>query len=409
MIARLRSLLLRLAPGRLRRAFEGFWTVPLAVAAVGPAAVALLDLAPTPGVRIIDALDAVPRERADGVLGLVAGAVLSVASIVFSLSFVALSATAGALSPRMLDFVIRDRAMQLLIGGALGAFLFAGVVMLTGEARDAWRQALAAALSLGWAALVLATVVIFAHRMTRVIRPDEMVARRGDAFRAAVLRQCETPTGCAAATPSAAAALERAMAAARPLRVRAGGYAGSIDLAGLVAFAAARDAAIRLDALPNDYLLPGAAWGAAIGVDPDCDDALQAMLGMTDRRAPATGPIYEAQTLSEAALRALSPGINDPATGMACADRLFEGIVLCAVNEAPVRALADGQGRVRLLRACYGVSEMLETAAAPILHYGRDDPAIRAHLARLTGVLVEAARRPDDRAAAEAFLRRINA
>jgi uncharacterized membrane protein len=409
MLARLRSLLLRLVPGRLRRAFEGFWTVPLAVAALGPAAVVLLDLAPAPGFAIIDALDAIPAGRADDVLGLVAGAVLSVASIVFSLSFVALSATAGALSPRMLDFVIRDRAMQFLIGGALGAFLFAGVVMLTGEARDAWRQALAAALSLGWAALVLATVVIFAHRMTRVIRPDEMVARRGDAFRAAVLRQCDAPAGCAAAAPAAAAALARAMAAARPLRARAGGYVGSADLAGLVAFAAARDGAIRLDARANDFLLPGAVGGAALGLDPDGDAALEAMLGMTERRAPADGPIYEAQALSEAALRALSPGINDPATGMACADRLFEGIVLCAANDPPARALADGEGRARLLRACYGVAEMLESAAAPILRYGRDDPAIRAHLARLTGVLVEAARRPDDRAAAEAFLRRIGA
>jgi uncharacterized membrane protein len=400
----LRSFLLQLIPGRLRRAFEGFWTTPLMLASLGLVAAAGLDALPAPGFAIGAALDAIPPERADAVLSLVAGAVLTVASIVFSLAFVALSATAGSLSPRMIDFVIRDRAMQFLIGGALGAFLFSGVAILTGAEREAWRQALAAVVSLTWATLVLATVVIFAHRMTRILRPDEMVASRGDAFVAAIRRQIAAPNGCRAADASAASALERAMATARPLRAAHAAYVGAIDHAGLVALAAGHDGAIRIDVLPNDYLPPGAPFGFALALDSEQDQTIEAMLGLTDRREPTGDAIYEAQALSEAALRALSPGINDPATGMACADRLFEGMILCAMGEAPPEALTDEDGRARLLRRRYGVAEMLDAAAAPILHYGREDPAIRRHLARLARALADATRRPGDEAAARRFL-----
>ncbi|PIP97443.1 MAG: hypothetical protein COW75_06075 [Rhodobacterales bacterium CG18_big_fil_WC_8_21_14_2_50_71_9] len=405
MLARLAPLLARLLPDRLRRAFEGFWTVPLMLAMLGPGAVAAIHFTPRAALpaSALAALAVIEEDGARAVLSTVAGGVMTVATMVFSISFVALSITAQQLSPRMLDFVLRDRAMQTLIGAALATFLFAGGALMFGAARDQWRLALAAPLALAAAAWVLAAAVLFVYRMTRIMRPDEMVARRGDAFVKAARGLSDAPGGCAAASAEGAATLERALGAARTLRVREAGYVGGIDLGGLVALACARDAVIALDVRANDYLTPGQSFGRAAGLDAAFDADVAALLQMTDRRAPDDGAIYEAQGLSEAAVRALSPGINDPATAIACLDRLFEGMIhVAAAPPAPV-ALADKAGAPRLLRAPYGVAEMLAQAAAPVAHHGASDPMVTARLRALTAQLVAAARRAPDREAARAF------
>lgn len=405
MPARLALLLARLAPDRLRRAFEGFWTVPLLIATAGLGALAAMHFTPRSAIPepVLAAFGLIEEEGARAVLSTVAGGVMTVATMVFSITFVALSITAQQLSPRMLDFVLRDRAMQVLVGAALATFLFAGGALMFGAARDQWRLALAAPLALGAAAWVLATAVLFVYRMTRIMRPDEMVARRGDAFVKAVRALGAAPGGCLAAPDEGAATLARALAAGRALSVSQGGYVGQIDHGGIVALACARGAVIALDVRPNDYLTPGQAFGRAAGLDATCDADVVALLRLTDRRIPDDGAIYEAQALSEAAMRALSPGINDPATAIACLDRLFEGMILAAAAAPAPVALADESGAPRLLRPSYGVAEMLAQAAAPIAHHGASDPMVRNRLRALTGQLLAAARRTSDIEAARAF------
>ena len=405
MLSRLAPFLARLLPDRLRRAFEGFWTVPLLIATVGLGALAALHFTPRGAVPgpLLDALAQIEEDGARAALSTVAGSVMTVATMVFSITFVALSITAQQLSPRMLDFVLRDRAMQGLVGLALATFLFAGGALMFGAARDHWRLAMAAPLALAAAAWVLAAAVLFVYRMTRIMRPDEMVARRGDAFVKAVRALPGAPGGCEAASEDGAAMLARALGAGRALSVTDAGYVGRTDLGGLVALACAHDAVIALDVRPNDYLTPGQAFGRAAGLEADCDPDVAALLQLTDRRVPDDGAIYEARALSEAGMRALSPGINDPATAIACLDRLFEGIILAAAAAPAPVALTDATGAPRLLRPAYGVAEMLAQAAAPIAHHGAGDPMVNDRLRALTAQLLTACRRAPDRAAARAF------
>ncbi len=409
MLFRLAPLLARVAPAPVKRAFEGFWSVPILIALLGLAVVTAIHFTPRAAMPapLLDALALIEEDGARAVLSVVAGSVMTVATMVFSIAFVALSITAQQLSPRMLDFVLRDRAMQMLIGAALATFLFAGAALMFGSARDHWRLALSAPLALAAAAWVLFTAVVFVYRMTRIMRPDEMVARRGDAFCAAARGLSEPPDGCGAADAAQAAALERALASRRALTAPSAGYVGRIDLAGLAALACAQDALIALEARANDYLTPGQTYGRAAGLDADADADVAALLGMTDRREPDDGAIYEAQALSEAAVRALSPGINDPATAIACLNRLFEGMIEIAAADPAPRALTDAEGAARLLRPPYGVAEILAEAAAPIAHFGAGDPAVTARLRALTAQLHAAARRPADRAAADAFAARL--
>ena len=129
---------------------------------------------------------------------------------------------------------------------------------------------------------------------------------------------------------------------------------------------------------------------------------------LTDRRMIGETAEYEASSLCEAAVRALSPGINDPATARSCANRLFEGLALLVSLPEKPRALSSEDGVPRVLRAPHGLAEFLEHAVAPILEAARDRATVR-HIAGLTDTLARLATRPHERDAVRELKARVDA
>ena len=105
------------------------------------------------------------------------------------------------------------------------------------------------------------------------------------------------------------------------------GYLQQFDGAGLADWSAGHGTSIRLLVRPGDYVCPGAPIGL---IHPPADDAAEAI-----RNATALGPTrassvdleFAIRQLVEVAVRALSPGINDPHTAISVLDRL--GAALC--------------------------------------------------------------------------------
>lgn len=397
-------------PSSIRRAFTGFWVVPLAFGVAGGATGLAWQYAPEAVfIRLLPERAArIDPAGARAILSVVATSVMSLVSIVLSLTFVALSLTAQLLSPRMLDAVLRERAIQVLIGFALAAFLFSSISLSISEGEHAWRLFLAAPVSLALAAMTLVSTVVFIHRITLVMRPDEMVAQRAAAFLAAARRVSEPPEGCVAASPGQAEALDDALGEGERLKVDLAGYVGRIDWSALVDLARKHDARLAVDVLENDFLTPGATFGRALRLPREAAAEAAGALNLTTRRVPASSAVYEAQALSEGAIRALSPGINDPGTALSCIDRLFEGAFVIA-DAPPPAALADEAGAPRALRAVYGVSELLERALAPILHYVADDPRLLDRMRTLADALEPKLERAENRRALAALRRRVEA
>ncbi|MCL5777045.1 DUF2254 domain-containing protein [Limibaculum sp. FT325] len=396
-------------PTRIMRVFEGFWTVPLGLGlggvllalSVGPMAGAL-------GGAWID------PDGGRAALSAVAGGVMSVTGIVFSLTFVALSITAQQLSPRILDYVLRDRATQLLIGLALATFLFAAISLGLGSDEARARFAVSVPMALALAAGTLGMVVIFAHRMTRVMRSEEMISRLGDAFARAVRGLAEGPAGCTPVrlAPGARAVIEAEMGAAEVVRAGEAGYVARIDHAGLVRLAEGHDLVIALAVRENDHVLPGMPVARVLGFHPDGAAGprdVAARIALTDRRVPAWGADYEAAALSEAALRALSPGINDPASAISCINRLAEGIAILAADGPPPEVLGDGGRVARLVLPPKRAVDFLEGAVLPVAVAGQGDYRVRGRLERLVGHLAALAADEAERAAIEGFGMRIAA
>ena len=86
---------------------------------------------------------------------------------------------------------------------------------------------------------------------------------------------------------------------------------------------------LRLLVRPGDYVFPGAPIAMMLPAVEGADAAINAATALGPTRASSGDLEFAVRQLVEVAVRALSPGINDPHTAMAVLDRL--GAALCDV------------------------------------------------------------------------------
>lgn len=115
-------------------------------------------------------------DGARAVLQVVAGSVITVTSVTFSLTVVALTTAASLYSPRVLRTFLRDRGNQYVLSTFLATFAYCLVVLRTVRTGSGTsevfvpRAALTVALMLALASV--AALVYFIHHLTRSLRVE---------------------------------------------------------------------------------------------------------------------------------------------------------------------------------------------------------------------------------------------
>lgn len=391
----------RLVPARLQHLLEAFWLLPMAFALVGIGAPLAFQAVDEQNLAFLFGGEK-PEIDVDGAratLSVVAGGVITITSLVFSLAFVALTITAQQLSPRVLDYVVEERTTQVLVGLSLSTFLFSAITLSFGITGGEIRLAFSAFVALLMAAASLAMVVLFSHRMTRIMRAEDMVAWLGDAFATAIRRGPRSIRPDMMVTDAdEQAALEAKMDGSERILATTTGYLGAVDYPGLLAWAEKNDLLVEILLRENAFVLEGQPVARVAGMHGQVEEVAERVThyaNLTQRRVIGETPEYEGNSLSEVALRALSPGINDPATARSCANRLYQGLVLLAALPERPRALKGSDGIPRILRARHGIPEFLEDDVAPIVEAAHDRTTLRT-LRKLNETLAGIAKRPKE-------------
>jgi uncharacterized membrane protein len=113
-------------------------------------------------------------------------------------------------------------------------------------------------------------------------------------------------------------------------------------------------------------------------------------------RTSAQDVEFAIHQLVEIAVRALSPGINDPFTAVACVDRLGSALCRLAQRKMPSAYRHDEQHRLRLVVAPITFTEIVDTAFNQIRQYARPSAAVTIRLLETIAVIAEAVHRPAD-------------
>ena len=319
MLNRLRILLIR--------ATGAFWTIPALMvltgvfAAVGLVSLDRSGLVPPAWIRSVWLYNG-GGTGARTLLGVVASSAIGVAGTVFSITVAALSLAAGQMGPRLLRNFTHDRGNQVTLGAFLGTFAYALMVLrsVRTQSEGEFVPHLALTVSILLAFLCLATLVYFVNHMAGRINVDTVIELVSGEVHQAILRLGleEAPIGRAPA-----ADLTDTQMVHDPRQ----GYVLDVHHEALVTWAAQQGTVLRLMVRPGDYVFPGAPIAVCNAAAEGADDIISQTVALSPERASADDIEYAIRQLVEVAVRALSPGINDPHTAMSALDRL--GAALC--------------------------------------------------------------------------------
>ncbi len=255
-------------------------------------------------------------------LGAVASSTIGVAGTVFSITIAALSLAAGQMGPRLLRNFTRDRGNQVTLGAFLGTFSYALMVLRSVRTQNEGEfiPHLALSVSILLAFVCVATLVFFVGHMAGRINVDTVVDLVSGEVQSAVKRLMVTESQ--PAPPPAAF-----WAGATCVTDRRRGYLQQLDEDRLADWAVEHNTAIRLLVRPGDYVFPGAAIAALTAPAEGAEAAIRNATALAGQRVSSSDLEFAIRQLVEVAVRALSPGINDPHTAMSILDRL--GAALC--------------------------------------------------------------------------------
>ncbi len=372
----------------LQRLRERFWFIP-AVLCLGAFALAealialdehLGDLELPPWAAAV--LYRVGESGSRDLLGAIAGSSLAVAGTTFSITMAVLALTSSTYGPRLVRNFMADRGNQAVLGVFVATFLYALLVLrsirVIGDGdEDAFVPHLAVNVAVVLAVVDVAVLIYFIHHISDSIQIATLTAGVRQDLRATVerlypRRGTPDPDGADGDpwTPPDDGA---------PVLARRSGYVQFTDEDDLVELGARRDVVVSLSVRPGRYVLEGAVVARVHPggrADDDTLDSVRTCIHLADARTPYQDPEFAVQQLTETAVRALSPGINDPYTAVNALDDLSSGLSLLAARAPQPRGRTDGDGTLRVRSPRVEAGELVTAVLDAMRWYASGAPSV---------------------------------
>lgn len=342
-------------------------------------------------------------DGARAVLQTIAGSMITIAGVVFSLTLVALSIASSQFGSRLLRNFMRDSINQTVLGTFTATFLYCLMVLRTirNESEGGFVPHLAVTLGVVLALASLWMLIYFIHHVAVSIQADEVVARVSEDLHEAIKRlfpEGETPSTGATNSILAAEWVKNGW----PIAAANDGYLQRIDLEALLLLAQQNDLVFRLDCRPGHYLVSGMPMGAiCAGQAPPASlvTRIQDAFFVGNQRTTTQDVEFGILQLVEIGVRALSPGINDPFTAIACVDRLGSILARLARRTMPSSCRLDSDGTVRVIANCVTFAGIVDAAFNQLRQYARTNADVTMRLLETIAVVATTTRRASDREA----------
>ncbi|MCO8124313.1 DUF2254 domain-containing protein [Stieleria sp. TO1_6] len=352
-------------------------------------------------------------DGARSLLATVAGSMITVTGVTFSLTILAVSYATSHYGPRLLDNFMRDRGNQITLGTFVATFLYCLLVLRTvrSEAGDyaQWSASLFVPhLSIAVAiALTLASVgvlIYFIHHVPESIHISNVLGDISTTMDAKINelfpKSSEQKTNqTLAQVPDWEDSIK--------VHCRRSGYLQGIDETSLLSFTRRYNTVVKLDVQPGDYLLvgqsiatvkrppPDRAAGDSDDSPPDpleeeiCSDRLHGAIAVGNSRTPTQDIFFLFNQYVEIAARALSPGVNDPFTAIECIDRIARGLAALSTHDMPCRYRRDRDDELRIIMLPLSWKGIVHAAFGQLIPYAEKDPNVRVYLRDRIATLLE--------------------
>lgn len=339
------------------------------------------------GVQAAIALPLVFDAGPDGaraVLSTIAGSMLTVAGVAFSITVLVFSFASAQYSSRTLRNFMEDRTNKLVLGTLLATFVYCLLVLRTihGTGPDyvssLFVPVLAVSVALLLALLDLGLFTFLIHNIAESFQASRVIKRVADETSKTIDRLFPQELGDAADDGS----VERLPSRSNdglPIAGEQTGYVQNIAVDRLLAVASKYDLLVRLETQIGGYVVAGqtiARVGPEAHVTKAVRSEIRAVFAYGADRTVAQDAQFGFVQLTDIAAKALSPGINDPTTAVMCLDQIGRLLRQLATRSFPARMRCDAQGTLRIVAERPNFAAMVAQCFDPLRRYGMADAAL---------------------------------
>ncbi|MFN3230994.1 MAG: DUF2254 domain-containing protein [Alphaproteobacteria bacterium] len=372
------------------RIVSSFWFLPIAMAAA--AVLLFFGTISLDGNFEFARLDdmgppfSIGSDGARQLLSTIAGALITVASLVFSMTLVALTLAAGNIGARLLLRYMRNRTIKITLGLLLGSFVYSLLALsATGDSADQV-PSLTVFCAMIFSIVSFLWLVYAFHDLAEAIQVDRAVGNAGKTLKQAMLDLIDAGDG--QGPKGSVTVSEPEGEPSFTMESRESAYVQTIDRGALVALAGDHDVVIALHRRPGSFAMSGehlasvfkkSAKPSESAID-EIESCVRAAVVLGPMRTDTGDPFFCMRLLNEIAARALSASMNDQYTAMICIDQMIDALALTLNGALPDGYYYDDDGALRLVLTPYAFEDLLAGAVDDLRRNAVGQPSVAIRL-----------------------------
>ncbi|MFC7397513.1 DUF2254 domain-containing protein [Chelatococcus sp. GCM10030263] len=322
---------------------------------------------------------------------------IQMTTLVFSITMVVLTLAANQFGPRLVRNFMASPQTQAVLGTFVMTIVYCLLVLASIGRRGGAGLLPFSTVTLAIALTVVsvALLVFFLHTLARSIMSETVIERVGRELDGVIDDLAplapDDPVDPADALPRD---FDREAVFVGPDKA---GYVQAIEFDRLEAVARRADVLVGLYFRAGDYVVEG---GQGIGIHPrdrvgdDLKKAISECILIGVHRTPVQDLEFSIRHLVEIAVRALSPGVNDPYTAVAVLNQLSASLSRIMNRALPPGLFADEDGKIRIVCPRSTYASLLKAGFSQIRQNGADKPLVVIHMLEALARIAERARLP---------------
>lgn len=352
--------------------------------------------------RDFDYLYLTQPEGARALLSTIAGSMITVAGVTFSMTLLSVSHASSQIGPRILSGFMSDRGNQVTLGIFISTFVYCLLVLRTihghFESIEGFDKIVAFVPHLSvFMAIIMALfsvsfLIYFIHHVPQTISMTAAVDRVGDELLHKI--KIMFPKNIGVVKNDSVLVPDYFKTNRKPVHIEGRGFIKYIDGGLLLEIASEENIIIELISSPGDYVLPSVPFAYYShfekGNDEKLEEKIRECLLFGSERTAVQDLYFPTDLLIEVAARALSPGVNDPFTAMECIDQLCAGLVKIAERDIPDSKRLDEEKKLRLIIPVISKTSFLDHFCDKLRSFCKTDLLTAVHLMEKLGLVKKA-------------------
>ena len=363
-----------------------FWFVPVLII--------LFSILLSVGLVVLDSVINLPQnnftrfffvnsaDSARSILSTISGAMIGVAGTVFSVTLVALTLASSQFGPRLIKNFMYVRLNQVVLGSYISTYLYC-LFVLTAIKEEGYTfiPALSILVAIFVAMANIVLLIVFIHRIAVSIQADKVISDISAFISSQVKVLFPERMGEEADNQESYDLTTIKSDFSKSISVKSpkSGYLQYIDSETLMEIVTRNNALLELQIRPGSFLVEGMEIGMLHSNEKIDDEEVAKILQQLVIGATKTAHQdleFSIHQMVEIAARALSPGVNDPYTAIACIDNLTASLCYLATAKFPSKFRFDKEKNLRIIANTLDFEGILDAAFNQIRQFSAGSTAV---------------------------------